>query len=129
MPDTLEDAHRVIGLLWGELKDMASRVEKLSAEVARQAAPIEELEERLKHDSSNSSKPPSQDRMKGRPDQGKRKSSGRKKGGQPGHVHNVRELAPETEMDAIAQIQLPSATIFNPLIPAAFPHGTLGGAS
>lgn len=101
LPDTLEDAHRVIGLLWGELKDMASRVEKLSAEVARQAAPIEELEERLKHDSSNSSKPPSQDRMKGRPDQGKRKSSGRKKGGQPGHVHNVRELAPETEMDAI----------------------------
>ena len=94
LPDTLEAAHRVIGFLWGELKRLAGQVET-------QAARIEELEEKLKSDSSNSSTPPSLDRMKGRGEKGKPKSSGRKKGGQPGHVHNARELLPETQMDAI----------------------------
>jgi transposase len=94
LPDTLEDAHRVIGLLWDDLKQLAAEVEK-------QARRIEELEEKLDCDSSNSSTPPSQDRMKGRTDKGKPKPSGRKKGGQPGHVHNARALLPETAMDVI----------------------------
>lgn len=84
LPDTLEDAHRVIGLLWEELKRLVAHAETL-------AARIEELEEKLKSDSNNSARPPSQDRMKGRTDQVKRKASGRKKGGQPGHVHHARE--------------------------------------
>ena len=94
LPDTLEDAHRIIGLLWDELK-------RLMAHVEAQAARITELEEKLNGNSGNSSTPPSQDRMKGHADQGQRKSSGRKKGGQPGHVHNARELLPESEMDVI----------------------------
>jgi hypothetical protein len=55
LPDTLEDAHRVIGLLWEELK-------RLAAVVERQSARIEELEEQLNCNSANSSTPPSQGR-------------------------------------------------------------------
>ena len=99
MPDTLEEARRVIGLLWGDVKHLAALVEKLSVR-------IEELEEKLNCNSGNSSTPPSQDRMKGRTDREedgkpKRKQSGRKKGGQPGHAHNARELLPEADMDEV----------------------------
>ncbi len=94
LPDTLEDAHRIIIFLWDELRRLAAQIEK-------QAARIEELEEKLKCDASNSSTPPSRDRMKGRAEKEKRVGSGRKKGGQPGHGHNARTVLPETEMDAI----------------------------
>jgi transposase len=95
LPDTLEDAHRVIGLLWEDLK-------RLAAVVERQSARIEELEEKLGCNSANSSTPPSQDRMKGGGD-GKpgRKPSGRKKGGQPGHPHPARELLPASAMGEV----------------------------
>ena len=95
LPDTLEDAHKVVAVPWDELR-------KLAAIVEAQALRIEELEEKLNADSGNSSKPPSQDRMKGGTSKEKRQSSGRKKGAQPGHVHHTRELLPESGLDAIA---------------------------
>ena len=63
LPDTLEDAHWVMGLLWDELK-------RLMAHVEAQAARLTELEEKLNGHAGHSSTPPSQDRMKGRADPG-----------------------------------------------------------
>lgn len=80
---TLEEGQALINVLWSMLREQEKR--------------IEVLEEKLNTNSSNSSKPPS-------PDQGKRKSSkphaasGRKAGGQPGHVGRARELLPEEEV-------------------------------
>lgn len=60
---------------------------------------IAELTAQLKQNSSSSSKPPSSDppqaRMKRRP-----KSSGRKRGGQPGHDKHERALVPPEKVTA-----------------------------
>ncbi|WNV06897.1 DUF6444 domain-containing protein [Candidatus Methylospira mobilis] len=73
----MEDPHKVIAVLWDELI-------KLIAIVEAQALRIAKLEEKLNADSGNSSKPPSQDRMKGGTSKEKRQSSGRKKGAAAG---------------------------------------------
>lgn len=60
-------------------------------------AEVAELKSRLGKNSSNSSKPPSTDpshRLRDR----KRKPSGRKPGGQPGHGRHGRALVPESEL-------------------------------
>jgi transposase len=85
--------------LWDELRKLVTLVESQAAQLEAQALRIAELEEKLNADSGNSSKPPSQDRMKGGANKEKRKSSGRKKGAQPGHVHQSRDLLPESELD------------------------------
>jgi transposase len=87
------------------------RASRLEAELAAAHARIAELEEdnrrlraRLAKDSSNSSKPPSSDgpgakaRKRRR---GKRKPSGRKAGGQPGHEGTTRELEPVENADEV----------------------------
>jgi transposase len=61
---------------------------------------VEALEEKLRANSSNSSKPPSSDLpgMQGRKGKSRRK---RKRGGQPGHEGATRELVPESEIDQV----------------------------
>ena len=63
-------------------------------------AKVEELERRLSRSSRNSSKPPSSDPPNA-PSAPKRKRSGRKPGGQPGHKGSQRKLLPPEQVDRI----------------------------
>lgn len=78
-----------------------------SADVKKQLAQalkrIEELESRLRKNSSNSSRPPSSDPPWKKAE--KAPPSGRKPGGQPGHEGHHRELLSETEMDEVVTVK------------------------
>lgn len=67
------------------IDDLLARIRDLEALVARQAARIKELEDRLSKNSRNSSKPPSSDGYAKPSPKSRRKQTGRKPGGQPGH--------------------------------------------
>jgi transposase len=72
---------------------LSARLEAQDAQLAALAERVEELEQRLKRDSSNSSLPPSHDP----PWLGKRgrsRGTGRKQGAQPGHTGHGRSLFP-----------------------------------
>jgi transposase len=75
--ETLEEAQALIDQLWQLL--------------GRQEFRIKALEERLHSNSRNSSKPPSTDHG-GKSGKKGRVKSGKKAGGQPGHVGKGREL-------------------------------------
>jgi hypothetical protein len=75
----------------GALLALSTRLEAQDAQLAALAERVEELEQRLKRDSRNSSLPPSHDP----PWLGKRgrsRGTGRKQGAQPGHVGHGRAL-------------------------------------
>jgi len=77
----------------GVLLALSARLEAQDAQLAALVERVEELERRLKRDSSNSSLPPSDDP----PWLGKRgrsRGTGRTRGGQPGHVGHGRGLFP-----------------------------------
>ena len=75
--------------------------EQLKNENQRLKEEIEKLKEKLNTNSSNSSKPPSQDpNRKTR----KKKRSGRKRGGQPGHSRGMRPLVPSEEVTKVFEI-------------------------
>lgn len=61
---------------------------------AKLEARIEELEKRLNMNSSNSSKPPSSDGLKRKTKSLRRKNTGRKPGGQPGHTGQTLHQSP-----------------------------------
>ena len=63
---------------------------------------VRELTARLNKDSTNSSKPPSQD--KPWRERRKQKPTGRKPGGQPGHKGKARELLPQEQVDRIVPV-------------------------
>lgn len=81
-----------------EISELRALVAELLAENARLRARIAELEEQLRQNSRNSSKPPSSD-------MGRRKvpkvPGGRKPGGQPGHAGTTREIVPPEKVDEI----------------------------
>lgn len=80
-PESMEEAYRMIQDLW---LDLQSCLEKLEL------------------NSSNSSLPPSQDRLSGKPKERiPRPSSGKKQGAQEGHARNTRSVVPESEVDHI----------------------------
>jgi transposase len=92
-----------VAQLTARLDAMAEKSDERDAEHAREIA---ELKSKLGRDSSNSSRPPSQDglgqkqtRRKER--QGSREPSGRKQGAQPGHPGHRREFVDESEVDHI----------------------------
>lgn len=91
---TLEEAQEIIDLLWSMLGELSKRVEA-------QSKRIEELEERLRTNSQNSSKPPSTDVGGGKRDKKKKAKSKRKPGGQPGHEGKARELLAPEKADSI----------------------------
>jgi transposase len=68
---------------------------------------IADLEERLGKDSTNSSRPPSSDppSVKRRPPA---PASGRKRGGQPGHRHHSRSMAPPERIRQVIECKPPS---------------------
>src|ERR1044071_5024989 len=93
-PETVAQCHEVIA--------------QLVAHNSRLQQHIAALEERLKLDSRNSSKPPSSDGP-GRGKRAKRRVSGRRRGGQPGHRGTFRALLPEGEVDHV--VECPTATV------------------
>jgi hypothetical protein len=64
---------------------------------------VEELERRLGINSGNSSQPPSTDRPGDKPAKTPRTSSGKQRGGQPGHPKTERSLIPTDECDHVEQ--------------------------
>jgi regulator of replication initiation timing len=80
--------------LRGELEGLLGKNEELEKELARLKAENEDLREKLGSNSSNSSKPPSSDRGAKPRTRVRRKPSGRKRGGQPGHPGQSRKLFP-----------------------------------
>jgi transposase len=90
---TLPQCHEVI-------VSLAARVDDLQALVAV-------LQERLKLDSTNSSKPPSSDGP-GRGNRAQRRASGRARGAQNGHKGSFRALLDESKVDQIIDCPPPS---------------------
>ena len=86
-------------------------IEELRALVARQAAQLEEQAARIealelelakaKKDSTTSSKPPSSDIAKPKPKKSLRRNP--RKGGQPGHERQLRQLLPPDRVDEIIE--------------------------
>ena len=83
----LEKAYRKLEALCKRLSEKVSALEEEN----------KALKERLNTNSSNSSKPPSQDPF--RPNR-KTKPSGKQRGGQPGHPGHKRQLYPEADLTA-----------------------------
>lgn len=79
---------------------LAALVENASLKrtIREMAATIERLEARLRMNSQNSSKPPSQDGPR-RPPKREKERSGRRPGGQPGHPGKTRERIPAERVD------------------------------
>ena len=77
------------------MDELLKEIRTLRAQLEAAMTRIAELEAKGKQDSGNSSKPPSSDLSR------KRKPpvepSGRKRGGQPGHAGQSRELAPPVD--------------------------------
>lgn len=83
-PTSLREACKLIDGLWALVQDLRA------------------INEQLKVNSTNSSTPPSQDRLSGTAEKERRiKPSDKKRGGQPGHVRNTRKVVPESEVDQI----------------------------
>ena len=80
-----------------ELDAVRAENAALRAENARLNARIAVLEDRLRANSSNSSKPPSSDGPAKPPPKGK--SGKRRRGGQPGHPQHKRALLPADQVD------------------------------
>lgn len=80
------------------MRNLAKRIEELETLLAAALARIAELEEQLRQNCRNSSKPPSSD-------MGRRKvpkaATGRKPGGQPGHTGTTREVVPPEKVDEV----------------------------
>lgn len=91
-----------------DLPSALARIAELVAVIEKQAARIAELEEKLRQNSSNSSKPPSSDGPDHKPARPAKKKSGRKPGGQPGHAKRERTLLP-VELARHSTDSVPSA--------------------
>lgn len=96
---TLAEAQALIEVLWDIARQTVQQVQALQAQVA-------ELQEQLGVSSRNSSRPPSQDG----PDASRpplKKTSGRPRGGQPGHAGHARALLPTEEVDRVIECRPP----------------------
>jgi transposase len=89
-----------------QLRLEVAKLRQIIAEQAQQIATLlkenQELKEKLSTNSSNSSKPPSQD-----PNRKSRRSAptGRKPGGQPGHTGHKRTLYPSEKVNKIVEVR------------------------
>jgi transposase len=95
---TLPQCHEVIGRL-------ATQVDTLVLENAQLRESMALLQERVKLDSRNSSKPPSSDGPSSGGNRAQRRASGRKRGAQPGHKGSCRALLDEAQVDQIIDCQ------------------------
>lgn len=86
-----------------------ARVEALEARLAASLTRIQDLEERLRQNSSNSSRPPSAD-PPSKPKAKKKRRSGRKRGAQPGHEAQFRPLVPVEQVDKLEHVHPKTCT-------------------
>jgi transposase len=93
LPQTLEEAHALVRLLWTELVAVRAELTGLQARV-------QELEARLGQNSSNSSRPPSTDAPSA-PKRPPAPPTGRRRGAQPGPPAHQRALVPADEVDVV----------------------------
>jgi transposase len=98
-PGTLEECHLVIEALWEFCRTLKQEVNELKQEVVLLCKENADLKERLNLNSNNSSKPPSSDLKKRK--KKKAKGTGRKPGGQPGHIGVSRKLIPIERVDKV----------------------------
>lgn len=101
LPQTLEQCHRLIF-------EQAQQIDLLRQSGAALEQKLILLEEQVKLNSRNSSKPPSSD-APGRPNRAQRRASGRKRGAQKGHPGAYRELLASSEVDAVHPCEPPSS--------------------
>jgi transposase len=79
------------------IEAQAARIDELVAQNAALAARVEELERRAGRSSRNSSLPPSRDSPQARKQRPKKKGSGRRQGGQPGHPGQHRSMVADPD--------------------------------
>ncbi len=112
----------LVGMLEGQLTAATGAIENLQKLSAEQAEKIAHLEARVNRNSNNSSQPPSAD-PPGQVHPVKRRPSGLKPGGQPGHEGHHRLLAPpERVKEVIAYIPTHCEHCRHPLPPEASPQ-------
>ena len=93
-PLTLAQCHQVI-------TELSAQVELQREQLARQSELLAVLQERLKLDSRNSSKPPSSDGPGSDGNRAQRRASERRRGAQKGHKGSCRALLDESQVDNI----------------------------
>ncbi len=86
----------------GQVQALREENVQLRAQLTALATELAELRERIGRSSRNSSKPPSSDGPGFRPPE-RRKGSGRKRGGQPGHPGAGPELLPIERVDEVVE--------------------------
>lgn len=89
----MSSAEERIGKLETQVALLVETVANRDAKIAKLEARVHELEEQLGQNSTNSHKPPSSDPPGTRP---AKPTTGRRRGGQPGHKHHKREMLPAT---------------------------------
>lgn len=94
----VDERDSVIAEAERRLAEQDAIILELRAELAAARLEIAALMERLGKSSKNSSKPPSSDGPAERGARPKKKSTGRKPGGQPGHEGHRRELLPQEKV-------------------------------
>jgi transposase len=93
LPQTVQACHELIGKLWDSVVEKDQR--------------LKQLEERLKLNSRNSSKPPSSDGPGTPPAPRTRPKSGKRLGGQPGHKGSYRAMLPSNEVNQVVDCPPP----------------------
>jgi transposase len=85
------------------ITEQNARINEQDAQIASLKKTVDELMEKLGRNSRNSNLPPSSDPPSARPQRNDKGNpgSGRKRGGQPGHRGNRRELLPPEQVDQV----------------------------
>lgn len=94
-PATVQQCHAVI-------EAQARKIEELQARLVQQEQVLAELNERVKLNSRNSSKPPSSDGP-GAGNRAQRRANARRRGAQKGHPGSFRALLDESQVDRVVE--------------------------